>query len=134
MITVEIGLGRFSPLFNPDLTVPLINILKYLLQAEYLFFMCFAVLAIPGYIIGPWSCETIGRLKTFYHSSIGAAVFTATWLVCLGSSIWLYLELFVALTFYSIFNSALWIYTPEYYPSYIRTTSVGLINGIRLGV
>ena len=55
---------------------------------------------------------------------------TAVLLFCFGSVV-IYTELFVAFTFYCIFNAVLWIYTPEYYPTYIRSTAVGLVNGIR---
>ena len=87
-------------------------------------------LSIPGYVLGPWTCDKLGRLITFYYSTWGGLVATAVLLFCFGSIV-IYSELFAVLTFYCIFNAVLWIYTPEYYPTYIRTTAVGLINGIR---
>lgn len=95
-----------------------------------MFFLAVTLLSIPGYIIGPWTCEKLGRLITFYYSAWGGLVFTAITLFCIGSIV-IYTELAVGLTCYCIFNSVLWIYTPEYYPTYIRSTAVGLINGIR---
>ena len=87
------------------------------------------MLSIPGYVIGPWTCDKLGRLITFYYSTWGGLVGTCLLLFCFGSII-IYTELFIALTFYCIFNAVLWIYAPEYYPTYIRSTAVGLVNGI----
>ena len=92
--------------------------------------MVVTLASVPGYIIGPWSADLIGRLPTFYYSTIGGLVITLLLLYCI-SSIVIYLELFAMLTLYCIFNAALWIYAPEYYPTYIRSTAVGILYGIR---
>ena len=113
------------------ITISDILLLKMkLFQEEYVFMLVMTICSAPGSIIGPWTSEKLGRLPTFYYSSWGGFGVTCLLLICLGSVL-IYLELLVAVTFYCILGSVLWIYTPEYYPTYIRTTAVGVIGGIR---
>ena len=98
-------------------------------KAEYIFFLVIIFCCLPGYVLGPWTCEKFGRLPTFYYSTWGSLVSTTMLLFCFGSII-IYIELFFVALFYMAMDAVLWIYVPEYYPTYIRSTAVGVINGI----
>ena len=50
-------------------------------------------------------------------------------LIC-TDSIFTYTVLFMTSFSYAMYNQVLWIYTPEFYPTYMRATAIGVQNGI----
>ena len=98
-------------------------------KAEYLFLIVVALASVPGFVLGTVGAETIGRKWTFITSIYIGAVFTVLMLVCINSVL-TYVEVFGAIICYCAYNEVLWIYAPEFYPTYMRGTAVGVQNGI----
>ena len=98
-------------------------------KAEYLFLIGVAVSYAPGLFAGTVGAETIGRRWTFIISIYTGAMFTFLLLIC-ADSIFTYIILFTCSFAYGTYNQVLWIYTPEFYPTYMRATAIGVQNGI----
>ena len=104
----------------------------------------------PNHIPGAYSADLIGRKYTLIFAVWGSLIFTFLPLWCYGRSFpqnliknsivrlelrlhlkmqcnlktpgnkMIMVELFFIMIFYYIYDSVLWIYTPEYYPTYMR--------------
>ena len=66
-----------------------------------------------------------GRIKTGIITSFGTFVATSVMLACVGPTI-LRLELFIWRCFTNAMELFYWIYTPENYPTYMRSVSFGV--------
>ena len=97
--------------------------------AEYVFMMITAIIFIPGMILATWLAEFIGRRMTFMVSIFGGAIFSVALIVCINSYL-TYVIFLGAAFFYAAYNEVLWIYTPEFYATYMRGTACGIQNGI----
>ena len=96
---------------------------------EYLFLMVMSVSYAPGMVAGTISAEYVGRRWTFIISAYSGALMTCLFLIC-TDSIFTYTVLFMTSFSYAMYNQVLWIYTPEFYPTYMRATAIGVQNGI----
>ncbi|XP_063673822.1 putative transporter svop-1 [Bolinopsis microptera] len=102
---------------------------KVYTKAEYLFLIVVALAFVPGFILGTVGAETVGRRWTFISAIYLGAAFTVLLLICMNAVL-TYVEVFGAIVCYSAYNEVLWIYAPEFYPTYMRGTAVGVQNGI----
>eukprot|EP00116_Pleurobrachia_bachei_P000701 sb/3460963/ len=98
-------------------------------RAEYLFMMITAVMYFPGMLMATGLSDFIGRKHTFIFSIYGGALFTFFLLLCINAYV-TYTMLCIATIFYSAYNQVLWVYTPEFYATYMRGTACGIQNGI----
>ena len=98
-------------------------------KAEYLFLIVIALAFVPGMLLGTIGAETIGRRWTFIISIYVGAAFTLLLMTCFDSVI-TYIEVFTCIIAYSAYNEVLWIYAPEFYPTYMRGTAIGVQNGL----
>eukprot|EP00116_Pleurobrachia_bachei_P003135 sb/3463397/ len=98
-------------------------------RAEYVFMMITAIIFIPGMILATWLADFIGRRMTFVVSIFGGAIFSVLLILCINSYL-TYITLLGAAFFYAAYNQVLWVYTPEFYATYMRGTACGIQNGI----
>lgn len=98
-------------------------------QAEYIYFIVACLCAVPAYIISPLTAEKWGRKPTFIYANFGCLFISVLFLSCFGGHI-LTIELAAILTLYTIVIANIWLYVPECYPTYIRTTATGVQDGI----
>ena len=98
-------------------------------KAEYLFLVVVNILYVPGYIVSPISAEYWGRKPTLRLSYFASFVITLTLLICISSYL-IYLELFLIVNFYGMAIATVWLYMPECYPTYIRSTATGTQNAL----
>ena len=96
---------------------------------EYLFLVVMSVSYAPGILAGTISAEYVGRRWTFIISAYSGALVTCLFLIC-TDSIFTYTVFFMTSFSYAMYNQVLWIYTPEFYPTYMRATAIGVQNGI----
>eukprot|EP00116_Pleurobrachia_bachei_P003689 sb/3463951/ len=98
-------------------------------RAEYLFMMITLIILTPGLFLSRWLADLIGRRMTFIVSIYGGAIFSVLLSICINSYM-TYITLLGAALFYAAYNQVLWIYTPEFYPTYMRGTACGVQDGI----
>eukprot|EP00116_Pleurobrachia_bachei_P003281 sb/3463543/ len=98
-------------------------------RAEYIFLMVTFVIITPGLFLARWLADFIGRRMTFVVSIYGGAVFSVLLIICINSYL-TYTTLLGAALFFGAYRQVLWIYTPEFYPTYMRGTACGVQNGI----
>lgn len=98
----------------------------FLASYRYIFFL--ALVQLPGYFSAAWLIEKWGR-KPVLASYLGAsAIFTYLWAIGSGVT-WM---LFTAglMSFFSLGAwAALYAYTPEAYPTQVRTSGMGAASG-----
>ena len=100
---------------------------------EYLFLLGVRLLYIPAMFIGSWTAKDFGRKASFLYSGWGSLIAIVFLMFCLEAEM-LYTLVAAVVILYSLSTHVLFIYTPEYYPTYIRSTAMGVHLGIgRLG-
>ena len=88
-----------------------------------------ALAQIPGYLSAAWLIERWGRRKTLGAYLIASGVFA--WLFFLAATPFAVMAAAVFLSFFALGAwGALYAYTPEAYPTSIRTTGIGAASGM----
>eukprot|EP00116_Pleurobrachia_bachei_P003192 sb/3463454/ len=98
-------------------------------DGEYLFLIVTNLACYPGFFAATWLADCVGRKPAMMVSVYGGAVSTVLLLFCFNSYV-TYVELAACVIFYSAYNQVLWIYTPEFYATYMRGTAIGVQNGL----
>eukprot|EP00116_Pleurobrachia_bachei_P007473 sb/3467735/ len=98
-------------------------------DGEYLFLIVTNLACYPGFFAATWLADCLGRKPAMMASVYGGAVATVLLLFCVNSYV-TYVELAACVIFYSAYNQVLWIYTPEFYATYMRGTAIGIQNGL----
>ena len=80
-------------------------------------------------LLGTAGAEVVGRRYTFIISIYCSAAAIGLLLLCLNPYLTL-VEIFLAVISIAAYNDILWIYSPEFYPTYLRGTAIGVQNGI----
>eukprot|EP00116_Pleurobrachia_bachei_P003364 sb/3463626/ len=98
-------------------------------DSEYWFLLVMVVIYLPGMIGATVVAEKIGRKVSLQINIFAGLVFTLLMLICIDTIV-TYITVFIVVFFYAAYNQVLWIYTPEFYPTYIRGTAIGVQNGL----
>ncbi len=93
----------------------------------YIFFITLAQL--PGYFSAAYFVERIGRRLTLGSYLLGSGLFTFLFAVALQP--WAYVAAAFGMSFFALGAwGALYAYTPEVYPTQLRTTGMGAASGM----
>ncbi len=88
-----------------------------------------ALAQIPGYLSAAWLIERWGRRRTLGAYLLASGVFA--WLFALAATPFAVMAAAVLLSFFALGAwGALYAYTPEAYPTSIRTTGIGAASGM----
>ena len=88
-----------------------------------------ALAQIPGYLSAAWLIERWGRRRTLGSYLLASGVFA--WLFALAATPFAVMAAAVLLSFFALGAwGALYAYTPEAYPTSIRTTGIGAASGM----
>ncbi|HXF70941.1 MAG TPA: MFS transporter [Thermoflexus sp.] len=101
--------------------------LDFLKSYEYVFIITLAQL--PGYFSAAYLVEQIGRRRTLGFYLLASGVFT--YLFAVATSLPAYLAAAIWMSFFALGAwGALYAYTPEAYPTQLRTTGMGAASGM----
>ena len=87
------------------------------------------VIYLPGMVGATVVAEKIGRRVSLQINIFSSLAFTLLMLICIDTIV-TYITVFIVVFFYAAYNQVLWIYAPEFYPTYIRGTAIGAQNGL----
>ncbi|WP_376791933.1 MFS transporter [Thermoflexus sp.] len=101
--------------------------LTFLRSFEYIFIITLAQL--PGYFSAAYLVEQIGRRRTLGFYLLASGIFT--YLFAVAASLPAYLAAAIWMSFFALGAwGALYAYTPEAYPTQLRTTGMGAASGM----